>query len=221
MKDGHLAVAIFRANTGGGKPLAVSIVTPMENLRYFREIQEASIEGLVTHLRQHSLRTDGPFTLRSGTIASWYLDGRQTTLDGPGAVYVGRAVLGVLDESVEAVGGMTMGADPIAVAAALTAAMEDVPLRAFSVRKEAKDHGLGGRLVGPVLPGDVVAVLEDTTSTGGALLEAIEVARDAGLEVVQALALLDRSDGKVAHVMEQADVSFTSLVTPKDLGIAS
>ena len=98
----------------------------------------------MTHLRQHSLRTDGPFTLRSGTIASWYLDGRQTTLDGPGSVYVGRAVLGVLDERAVAVGGMTMGADPIAVAAAITAAGQDIPLRAFSVRKEAKDPRIRG-----------------------------------------------------------------------------
>lgn len=219
MKNGHLAVAIFRANTGGGKPLAVSIVTPMENLRYFREIQEASVEGLMMHLRQHALRTDGPFTLRSGTITPWYLDGRQSTMDGPGSVYVGRAVLGILDESVVAVGGMTMGADPIAVATALTAAMQDVPLKAFSVRKEPKDHGLGGRLVGPVLPGDVVAVIEDTTSTGGALVEAIEVARDAGLEVIQAIALVDRSEGKAAHLVEQFDVPFHAIVTPEDLGV--
>ncbi|NNC42578.1 MAG: orotate phosphoribosyltransferase, partial [Acidimicrobiia bacterium] len=144
---------------------------------------------------------------------------RQTTMDGPGSVYVGRAVLGILDESVVAVGGMTMGADPIAVATALTAAIQDVPLKAFSVRKEPKDHGLGGRLVGPVLPGDVVAVIEDTTSTGGALLEAIEVARDAGLEVIQAIALVDRSEGKAAHLIEQSDVPFNAIVTPEDLGV--
>jgi orotate phosphoribosyltransferase len=192
----------------------------MDNLRYFREVQDASVEGLVTHLRQHALRTDGPFTLRSGTIAAWYLDGRQTTLDGPGAVYVGRSVLGVLDERAVAVGGMTMGADPIAVAAAVTAAGQDIPLRAFSVRKEAKAHGLGGRLVGPVVPGDVVSILEDTTSTGGALLEAVEVARQFGLEVVQAISLVDRSDGKVAHLMEQADVAYTAIVLPEDLGVA-
>ena len=77
---------------------------------------------LIEHLRTHSLRTDGPFTLRSGAVSSWYLDARQTTFSGDGAWLVGNAVLEVVDPSAEAVGGMTMGADPIAVATAMAAA---------------------------------------------------------------------------------------------------
>ena len=123
---------------------------------------------LVSHLKEHALRTDGPFTLRSGATSSWYLDARKSTFDGEGAAAVGEAVLEALDPDAVAVGGMTMGADPIAVATALLATQRGRPMRAFSIRKQAKDHGTGGRLVGPVHPGDRVVILEDTTTTGGA-----------------------------------------------------
>lgn len=172
---------------------------------------------LTEHLRDHALRTDGPFTLASGATAEWYLDARQTTFSGRGALLVAQAVLEVLDEEVEAVGGMTMGADPIALA---TAVMSPRPLMAFSVRKQDKDHGTGGRLVGPVTAGTVVAVVEDTTTTGGALSEAIDVAADHGLGVVQALALVDRSAGRVADLMAQRGVPYRPLVLPSDLGVA-
>ncbi|MDP9494895.1 MAG: orotate phosphoribosyltransferase, partial [Actinomycetota bacterium] len=125
-------------------------------------------DSLIEHLRTHALRTDGPFTLRSGAVTSWYLDARQTTLSGTGAWLVGEAVLKVVDPSALAIGGMTMGADPIAVATAMVAARNGRELSAFSIRKEAKDHGTGGRVVGPVPPGTRVAILEDTTTTGSA-----------------------------------------------------
>ncbi|MCI0426050.1 MAG: orotate phosphoribosyltransferase, partial [Actinobacteria bacterium] len=85
--------------------------------------------SLIDHLASHALRTDGPFTLRSGVVSDWYLDARQTTFDGEGAWVVGEAVLEVLDTSVEAVGGLTMGADPIAVATAMVAWSRGRPLR--------------------------------------------------------------------------------------------
>ena len=165
------------------------------------------------------MRTDGPFELRSGAVASWYLDARQTTFDGVGAAAVGDAVLEVLDARVEAIGGMTMGADPIAVAAALIATQGGRTLRAFSIRKEAKRHGAGGRLVGPVRSGDVVAVLEDTTTTGGAMLEALDLAVASGLQVVQAIALVDRSGGRVQERVAKTGVRYLALVTPQDLGV--
>jgi orotate phosphoribosyltransferase len=173
----------------------------------------------VEHLRDHALRTDGPFQLRSGAVASWYLDARQTTFDGEGAVVVAEAFLEVLEEGVEAIGGMTMGADPIAVSAAVVASQSGTPLRSFSIRKEVKSHGAGGRLVGPVAGGDRVAVLEDTTTTGGALLEAIEVAVASGLQVVQAIALVDRSGSVVQKRMADAGIRYQALVTPADLGV--
>ena len=177
-------------------------------------------EALLEHLRAHALRTDGPFTLRSGAVASWYLDARQTTFDGSGALTVAEAVLEVLDQRVEAIGGMTMGADPIAVAGAMLAAQRGRPLRSFSIRKAAKSHGAGGRLVGPVGAGDIVAVLEDTTTTGGALLEAINEAVSSGLQVVQAIALVDRSGDLVRDRVTEAGFSYLALATPQDLGVA-
>ncbi len=177
------------------------------------------LQALIEHLREHALRTDGPFTLRSGVVSSWYLDGRQTTFDGGGATLVGRAVLAVLVPEVTAVGGLTMGADPVAIATALTAAGQGRPLRAFSVRKAEKDHGAGGRIVGPVQAGETVAALEDTTTTGGALLEAIDAMEAAALRVVQAVALVDRSAGAVAARLERRGIPYRRLVVPADLGV--
>ncbi|MDH3500374.1 MAG: orotate phosphoribosyltransferase [Acidimicrobiia bacterium] len=176
----------------------------------------ASKNALIEHLRDHALRTDGPFALASGAVSSWYLDGRQTTFDGEGARRIAAAVLDVLDDRVTAVGGMTMGADPIAVATAVCA---DRPLKAFSVRKGAKDHGTGGRLVGPVGTGDRVCVVEDTMTTGASTVAAIEVLREAGIPVVQVITVVDRSDGAASAAMDAIGLTLTALVTPSDLGV--
>jgi orotate phosphoribosyltransferase len=177
---------------------------------------ENSRKALVTHLKTHALRTDGPFILASGDVSDWYVDGRQTTFDGQGARLVGTCVAAMLDDEVTAVGGMTMGADPIAVA---TAMMADRPLRAFSVRKQAKDHGTGGRLVGPVGRGDRVAVVEDATTTGASAAAAIAALHDEGVTVVQAITLVDRSGGAAGALMEELGVPFRSVVTVQDLGV--
>lgn len=176
-----------------------------------------SRSDLIAHLRANALRTDGPFTLSSGEAASWYLDARQTTFSGEGAAIVGAAVLAVLDPRVAAVGGMTMGADPVAMATAIASGGR---LDAFSIRKQAKTHGTGGRLVGPVPPGTPVAVLEDTTSTGGAFFDAIDAVVAEELEVVQAITLVDRSGATVRHKMADLGIPFLALVTPGDLGVA-
>lgn len=173
--------------------------------------------ALIAHLRSHAVRTDGPFTLRSGEVSSWYIDARQTTYDGAGAALVGSAVAALLPGGVTAVGGLTMGADPIAIATAMAARP---PIRAFSIRKEAKGHGTGGRIVGPVGLEDVVCVVEDTTTTGAAMLEAIAVLRDAGIEVVAAIALVDRSGGAVAAKLASVGIDYAVVVTPADLGVA-
>ena len=180
---------------------------------------EDSRAALIAHLRTHSLRTDGPFTLRSGAVSDWYIDARQTTFDGRGAAITGRCVCDALPATVEAVGGMTMGADPIAVAAAVVAAASDRSLRAFSIRKQAKDHGVGGRLVGPVAAGDRVAVVEDTTTTGAALLEAIDVLEAAEVHVEVAVSVVDRSAGRVAGLLAERGISYVPLTTPTDLGV--
>ena len=150
-------------------------------------------------------------------MSDWYLDGRQTTFDGAGGRLVAAAVNDALDDSVTAVGGMTMGADPIAVA---TAVMSDRPLKAFSIRKAEKDHGVGGRIVGPVGAGDRVALMEDTTTTGGSMADAISVLVEAGVEVVQAVTVVDRSGGAAGSLLQEMGVPLTSIVVPADLGVA-
>jgi orotate phosphoribosyltransferase len=179
----------------------------------------SSREALTAHLRAQALRIDGPFRLRSGATSDWYLDARQTTMDGAGSLLVGEAMAEAIGDDVVAVGGMTMGADPVALATAAAASRLGRPLRAFSVRAAAKDHGTGGRIVGPVSSGDSVAVVEDTTTTGGALLEAIDVLEAAGMIVAQVVALVDRSEGKVAALMAERGLEYSALLTPTDLGV--
>ena len=176
-------------------------------------------QSLIEHLTRNALRTDGPFTLRSGATSDWYIDARQTTFDGEGARHVGTTVLSVLKPNVGAVGGMTMGADPIAIATAIAASAVGRKLKAFSIRKEAKDHGTGGRLVGPVDQSMPLAVLEDTTTTGSAAVEAARYLRDEGFEIVQAIALVDRSDGKARENFEALGIEHTAILTPSDLGV--
>jgi orotate phosphoribosyltransferase len=179
----------------------------------------AARQPLLDHLTAHALRTDGPFTLRSGAVSDWYVDARQTTFDGEGARLVGEAVLEVLDNSALAVGGMTMGADPIAVAVAMVAAEKGRPLKAFSIRERPKDHGTGGRLVGPVDPSLPVAILEDTTTTGSAAVEAARYLLEEGFSIVQAIALVDRSEGRAAANFAALGIEHVSLITPRDLGV--
>jgi len=174
---------------------------------------------LIDHLKAHAVRKDGPFTLRSGEVSDWYIDARQSTFDGEGAALVGAAIAGLIDPTVDAVGGMTMGADPISIAVAIAASQSGRRLQAFSIRKTDKDHGTGGRLVGPVERGDRVAVVEDTTTTGGALLEAVDVLEDNGVVVLQAISLVDRSGGVVAGRIGERGIAYIPLTTPADLGV--
>ena len=179
----------------------------------------ASQAAVAEHLHSNAIRTDGPFVLRSGRVSDWYLDARQTTFSGDGARLVGAAVWECLAEA-DAVGGMTMGADPIAVATAMHAAGKGQPLMAFSIRKAAKDHGTGGRLVGPVQAGDRVVMLEDTVTTGGTLLDAIEVARGEDLRIVQVVVLVDRSGGEANRRISALGIPYTVVLYPEDLGLS-
>jgi orotate phosphoribosyltransferase len=175
--------------------------------------------ALAAHLAENSVRTDGPFTLRSGEVSAWYIDARQTTFSGQGAWLVGRAILAELPEGIDAIGGMTMGADPIAVATAMVSADQGTDLASFSIRKTAKGHGTGGRIVGPIGPGSRVVALEDTTTTGAALAEAIEVLLGADVNVVKAVSLIDRSNGVTSRRIGELGVPYVGLVTPRDLGV--
>ena len=175
-----------------------------------------SKEELVTYIRNSALRTDGPFQLSSGGTSSWYLDGRQVTYSGAGARLVAACVGEMVHPDVTAIGGLTMGADPIAVS---TAMQSEPPLNAFSIRKSAKTHGAGGRLVGPISNLDRVAVVDDTTTTGSSFVESIEVLRSEGIDVIQALVVVDRSHGIAAQRCTELGVPFKAVIEPADLGI--
>jgi orotate phosphoribosyltransferase len=154
-----------------------------------------------------------PFRLASGRESPYYIDCRPTTHSAQGLFLIGEIFWEMLRSlQVEAVGGLTLGADPIAHAVALTSFLKGRPLNAFSVRKQAKEHGTGGLLVGDVQPGDRVVILEDVITTGASTLKAIAAARDFGLQVVKVLILVDRQEGgreAVAAAVPQVEALFT------------
>ncbi len=153
-------------------------------------------ERLLAILREKSVRR-GTFTLASGKTSDLYVDVRATSLNAEGSWRIARLILARLRPDVVGVGGMTLGADPLASATSAVAWGEGREVHAFLIRKEVKEHGTGQTVEGLAsLPkGSRVAVLEDTTTTGGSLIKAIERAKAAGLDVVQVLTVVDREEG--------------------------
>jgi len=150
----------------------------------------------------------GRVTLASGAQADYYVDLRRVTLDGAAAPLVGTVMRGLTaDWDFEAVGGLTLGADPVAVAMLHDAAHEGARLDAFVVRKEAKSHGLQRRIEGTDVAGRRVLVVEDTSTTGGSVLTAVEAVRDAGAHVVGVAVIVDRDTGARERV-EAAGVPY-------------
>jgi orotate phosphoribosyltransferase len=138
----------------------------------------------------------GEFTLASGQKSNYYIDGKQTTLNGRGSYLAARIFLAMLADDVpDAVGGLTLGADPIVGSMLALAGLEDLDLSGFIVRKEAKGHGTQSRVEGPVKKGDRVVVIEDVVTTGGSSIKAIEAVREVGCDVTRVLALVDREQG--------------------------
>lgn len=172
--------------------------------------------ALRDHVLEHSVKR-GRFTLKSGALSSWFLDTKQTACDPDGILLVADALLSILPDDVTAIGGLTMGADPVAFGVAAVAATRGRRLRSFSVRKEAKDHGVTGRIAGALRPGDRVVVTEDTVTRGASPLEAVEVVRAFGAEPVMITAIVDRG-GTCATVAAEAGVAFRPLLTAEDLG---
>lgn len=170
---------------------------------------------LAEAFRTHAIR-EGEFELSSGATTNWYLDGRQVTFRGDCQPLVGEAVLELLDAEgigdFDAVGGMTLGADPVAIATATATGA-----RAFSVRKEPKGHGVGGRFAGPVDPDDRVLAVEDTVTTGGSFLTAIDAIEELGCEIVAAVCLLDRG-GVIAETLATRNVRFHAVLGAPDVG---
>ena len=154
-------------------------------------------ERLIALLAEKSVLF-GEFTLASGRRSDFYVDARLTTMSPEGLRLIGEAGREALERAgwrVDAIGGLTMGADPISFAIAYASSSTATPLRAFSVRKEAKSHGTGKRVEGPFRKGDVVAIVEDVITSGSSAMSAIEAVRHEGGVVAGVLALLDREEG--------------------------
>lgn len=173
-------------------------------------------EALRDHLLAHSVRT-GDFVLKSGRRSSWFLDAKQTLCRPDGMLLVADALAEVLPDDANAIGGLTMGADPVAFCTAGVLAARGRPIRAFSVRKETKDHGAGGRVAGALEPGDRVVVTEDTVTRGTSPLEAVAVIRAHGAEPVLVVAVVDRG-GTCGVMCAEAGVAFAALLGAPDLG---
>jgi len=145
----------------------------------------------------------GDFTLASGKKSSFYFDSKRTTLLPDGAWLTAREILRVIRKNgieADAIGGLTLGADPIVCPVAALSHAEGPPLRAFIVRKEAKDHGTGRRIEGNLAPGSRVIIVDDVVTTAGSTIKAIEAAEEAGHTVVAVICLVDREEGGAAKL---------------------
>lgn len=143
------------------------------------------------------------FKLVSGRVSRFYVNCKPTTLNPRGMYLVGHLVFEAIKNSaVRGVGGLTFGADPIAVATAFASELHHQPIQAFSIRKTRKDHGIIRWLEGDVPPGAPVAVIDDVATTGGSTIKAIERAREEGLAVVKAVVLVDRQEGGLEAIRE-------------------
>jgi orotate phosphoribosyltransferase len=175
---------------------------------------------LIDHISREAV-FHGDFTLTSGKKASYYVDLRKVSLDHRVAPLIGQVMLDLIADvpDVAAVGGMTMGADPIASAILHQGAARGLAYDAFVVRKEPKDHGRGRQIEGPELEGKRVIVLEDTSTTGGSPLKAVEVLRKVGAEVVAVAVVVDRNTG-AREVIEAEGVPYRYAIGLDDLGLA-
>jgi orotate phosphoribosyltransferase len=173
---------------------------------------------LIALLAERSAKR-GQFTLASGKQSTFYIDARLTTMSPEGLSIIGPFALSILRETgwhVNAVGGLTLGADPISYAISYASAASDQPLRAFTVRKETKAHGTGRLIEGPFKRGDRVAIIEDVITTGGSALRAIDVVQAADGIIAGVLALVDREEGG-RQAIEKTGFPVVALVTATEI----
>lgn len=171
-------------------------------------------------LLQKSYRK-GTFTLTSGKTSDFYIDGKQTTLSAEGAYLCGKLIFELITSDasdIQAVGGMTLGADPIVTAVSIASYLEKQPIPAFIVRKEAKGHGTGNYIegLGNMEKGTSVALVEDVVTTGGTLLKVIDRVEDAGFKVGLVVTVVERQEGG-AEVLEKAGYPLKSIFTREEL----
>ena len=161
----------------------------------------------------------GHFILASGKESTFYLDGRLITLSPEGAYLTGKLIFELIkDRDIQAVGGLTMGADPVATAVAVISHLQQHPIPAFLVRKEAKAHGKQKQVEGPLPAGARVAIVEDTVTTGESAMKAIAAVEALGCTVGIVTALVDRMEG-ARELLEGKGYTYAPLFTIRDLGI--
>ena len=208
-REGATRIVRHRRIAANGGPVTAGSIDELPAL-------PAALDALRAHVLAHCVKR-GDFTLKSGATSSWFLDTKQTACRPEGIVLVADALLDIIPADATAIGGLTLGADPMAYGVAAIAATRGRPLRSFSVRKEAKDHGVTGRIAGALEPGDRVVVTEDTTTRGTSLLEAVDVVRAFGADVVLVTVIVDRG-GTCAAMCADAGVLYKPLLTAPDLG---
>jgi orotate phosphoribosyltransferase len=159
---------------------------------------------------------EGDFTLSSGQKSSYYINGKQVTLNAQGAVAIARLILAILPENTQAVAGLTLGADPIVSAVSVVSAYENRPIPALIIRKQAKGHGTQAYIEGPSLPtGAKVVVLEDVVTTGASAMQAVERLQAAGYTVGAVISVVDRQQGG-AELYATAGLDFQAIFTITD-----
>jgi orotate phosphoribosyltransferase len=177
------------------------------------------LERLRSHVMEHSVK-HGEFVLKSGATSSWFLDTKQTACRPDGIIAATDAVLEVFGDvidDIDAIGGLTMGGDPLAYGVAAVASTRGHRLRSFSVRKEAKQGGITGRIAGALQPGDRVLVTEDTTTRGTSLIEAADEIAAFGAVPVWMTVIVDRG-GTCASMAAERGIDYRPLLTAPDLG---
>lgn len=174
---------------------------------------------LLALLKKEALKI-GRFVLSSGKESNYYLDGRVITLTPEGAYLVGKIILSMIkDKGIDAVGGPTLGADPIAGALAAISHIEKLPLKTFIVRKSAKGHGMQRQIEGPALKQGMKAVLvDDVATTGKALIEAKEALDKEGIIADTAIVIVDRGEGAAENLLK-AGLKLESIFTINDFGL--
>ena len=178
-----------------------------------------TLDRLRDNVLKHSVKT-GDFTLKSGAKSTWFLDTKQTACRPDGIIAVTNALIEVFGadfDGIDAIGGLTMGGDPVAYGVQAVAATRGHALRSFSVRKEAKQGGITGRIAGALQPGDRVLVTEDTTTRGTSLIEAAEEIEAFGAIAVFMTVIVDRG-GTCAAMAADKDIDYRPLLTAPDLG---
>lgn len=192
----------------------------MTDLSVLQSGPEQDRPELLAFLKERALQF-GNFTLTSGKTSSYYFDGKQVTLYPKGACLLGKVIIEkIRGDSVQALGGLTIGADPIVGAVAALAYPLGLDIKTFIVRKEAKKHGKQKLIEGPALnPGDRVVIVEDVITTGGSALKAIEAVQGEGGQVVKVVPLVDRLEGGAARI-EETGIKVDPVFTARDFGIS-